>query len=91
MSKLKPWGDQYEPYMCHAPDLDCPCKSKSRLTPEDHIPLLLGFSTEGPGISGRKVGIGIFECDSCHQKFWYHLSQVVAEYFKMFAPQWPKD
>lgn len=91
MPELKSWGVEYSEDFLHASDLICP--NCNIFNPDFKIPvdLLVGFSTTGPGVCFPRVGIIIFECDICFQKFWYHLTMETLIHLRRKSDKWPKD
>jgi hypothetical protein len=95
--KWKSWGVLWSPDIYHALDHECACGAELVGSSSNHLkalaPLLVGFSTDAPLRSNEyftHVGAAIFECDVCHEKFWFHLSEVGAQIFKGYIPRWPK-
>lgn len=85
----KSWGVPFHHGMYHAIDHECFCGEKLPFRMWFRIPLLAGFSTECP-LREDKVGCGIFECQACHEYFWFHFSEETVGFFRANASQWPK-
>lgn len=90
MPRVKSWGIRYDPAMYHGMDHECRCGVSLPFIIQARVPLLVGFCTnEGPQRTYR-AGIGIFQCQSCQEYFWFHLSEIFVDYLKQNAPQWPR-
>jgi hypothetical protein len=87
---IKPWGISWSPDMYHGMDHECRCQNPLPFNIQARVPLLVGFSTDGPQRSDR-VGIAIFQCDKCFEYFWFHIGKIIYDRFKRDAPQWGKN
>jgi hypothetical protein len=88
--ELKSWGVGYSADMHHCLGFYCLCGGEISIDPIEQGKLLVGFSKDGPGIVGERVGILIFECDQCFEKYWFHCDELVVRGYKR-STRWPKD
>ncbi|MBI2454355.1 MAG: hypothetical protein HYV54_02185 [Parcubacteria group bacterium] len=90
------WGVKYSSDIPHSADLRClECRwSLARVESSERF--IVGFSTDGSLMKipffgvGKIVGGIIIECPECFSKFWFHVSEDLADIFRMTLPQWPK-
>ena len=78
---LKPWGESYHPGIPHAQNYGCQnpqCGWDMILKGEDHSIYAVGFSLDNPwqsSLPDKIVGVLIFECPECLEKFWVHANE----------------
>ena len=89
MSQFRSWGIVFSDDMYHSSGYKCKCGFE---IPSDFMlydQLLVGFSTSSTPKEGY-VGVGIFECPQCFEKFWFHFESSFVRILQEELPKWPK-
>ncbi len=91
MGVYKSWGKQWNPSVRHAPGFQCECKTSfDAWSIFKQIPLLLGLGTHSHIKRKGHAGVAIFQCDECHEYFWFHLTTPLARVFRKKSVLWKK-
>jgi hypothetical protein len=94
--KYTSWGESYHPGIHRSNDWGCPQCNWSIVSlsaPHEGIrENLIGFSVNQPIPSRREniVGILLFECPECFEKFWFHATNDAIAVIRSSSAKWPK-